>query len=63
MTDGDWKDQAVVFSARGTADKPITLRAATPGKAILTGKSSLLIDGQHLVVSGLFLKDGRATGW
>jgi|SRR6185503_18365314 len=62
MTDGPWKDQAIVLSARGASDKPITLRAETPGKVLLTGKSSLLIDGEHLVVSGLFLKDGQATG-
>ena len=62
MTDGDWKDQAVVFRARGTAEKRITLRAGTPGKVLLTGKSSLLIDGEHLVVSGLFLKEGQSTG-
>jgi len=62
MTDGPWKDQPVVFKAHGTAEKPLTLRAATPGNVHLTGKSSLLIDGEHLVVSGLFLRDGQATG-
>jgi len=62
MTDGDWKDQSIVFRARGTAEKPITLRASRPGKVLVTGKSSLLIDGEHLVVSGLLLKAGQATG-
>lgn len=62
MKDDIWTDQPVVFRARGTADKPITLRAATPGKVILTGKSSLTIDGEHLVVSGLFLRGGQLTG-
>jgi poly(beta-D-mannuronate) lyase len=62
MTDGNWKDQAVVFRARGTAEKPITLRAGTAGKVLLVGKSSLLIDGEYLVVSGLSLKEGQGTG-
>jgi poly(beta-D-mannuronate) lyase len=62
MKDGILTDQPVVFRARGTADKPITLRAATAGKVILTGKSSLTIDGEHLVVSGLLLRDGQLTG-
>jgi poly(beta-D-mannuronate) lyase len=62
MKDGIWTDQPVVFRARGTPDKPITLRAATAGKIILTGKSSLTIDGEHLVAGGLFLKDGQLTG-
>lgn len=62
MREGEWENQAVIFKARGTADKPITLRSATPGKVVLTGKSSLLIDGEHLVVSGVFLKEGQGTG-
>ncbi len=62
LSDGEWKDQVIVFGAKGTAEKPIALRAQTPGKVVLTGKSSVEIDGEHLVVSGLFLKDGQLTG-
>jgi poly(beta-D-mannuronate) lyase len=58
MTDGIWKDQAVVFRGQGTAEKPITLRAEKPGKVILVGESSVIIDGEHLVASGLYVKDG-----
>jgi hypothetical protein len=49
MSDGAWRDQAIVFDAKGTAERPITLRAQTPGKVVLTGKSSITIDGEHLV--------------
>jgi poly(beta-D-mannuronate) lyase len=59
MNDGDWKDQRIAFTARGTPDKPITLRAQTPGKVILTGNSSLIIDGEYLVVSGLLVREGK----
>jgi len=62
MTDGTWKDQAINFQSKGTTEKPITLRAKTPGKVVLTGKSSVTIDGEHLVVSGLQLEHGEATG-
>ena len=62
MTDGEWKDQSIVFSSRGTAEQLITLRAQTPGKVILTGKSSVTIEGEHLVVSGLCLQDGQGRG-
>jgi len=62
MRDGVWADQPVVFRARGMTDKPITLRSATAGRVILTGKSSLLIDGENLVVSGLHLKDAQLPG-
>jgi poly(beta-D-mannuronate) lyase len=61
MADGTWNDQAIVFGGRGTDERPITLRAETPGKVILTGRSALAIDGEHLVVSGLSLKEGTAT--
>jgi poly(beta-D-mannuronate) lyase len=62
MTNGVWTDQAIVFRAKGTAGKPITLRAQTPGNVTLAGKSSLVIDGEHLIVSGLLLQDGQSTG-
>src|SRR4051812_46597375 len=54
LTDGKWKDQKITFAAKGSAEKPITVRAETPGKVVLLGESSLTIDGEHLVVSGLF---------
>ncbi|MBI5769228.1 MAG: right-handed parallel beta-helix repeat-containing protein [Verrucomicrobia bacterium] len=64
LADGTWADQAVVLRTRGTAEKPITLRAATPGAVVLTGKSTLVIDGEWLVVSSLVVKggDGPAEG-
>src|SRR5438046_2580977 len=31
MSDGVWKDASIVFSGEGEKDKPITLRAQTPG--------------------------------
>jgi poly(beta-D-mannuronate) lyase len=61
MADGTWKDQAVEFRGEGTTDKPITLRAQSPGKVVLTGASSLTIDGAYLVASGLLLKDGATA--
>jgi len=62
MADGDWKDQVIVFQSRGTSEKPIILRAQTPGKVVLVGNSSVTIDGEHLVVSGLFLNDAQSKG-
>src|SRR5690606_5936821 len=41
--------------------KPITLKAETPGEVILTGVSSLTVDGEYLVVDGLYFKDGFAS--
>src|SRR3954469_1081027 len=61
MNDGAWTDQKIAFTAKGSADKPITLRARTPGKVILNGNSSLIVDGEHLIISGLFIKDGKGA--
>jgi poly(beta-D-mannuronate) lyase len=60
MADGTWTDQAIVFRGKGTPDRPLSLRARTPGKVNLTGKSSIEIDGEHLVVSGLYLRGASA---
>jgi poly(beta-D-mannuronate) lyase len=62
MADGTWKDQAIAFRGKGTPGEPITLRAQTPGKVVLTGNSSLAIDGEHLVVGGLSLSGGATAG-
>jgi poly(beta-D-mannuronate) lyase len=61
MTDGEWRDQAIVLNARGSAENPITLRPQTPGKVVLAGQSSLIIDGEHTVVTGLLLQNSTAT--
>ena len=62
MRNGVWHDQIIMISAKGNAERPITLEAETAGKVVLTGKSSLTVEGEHLVVRGLFFRDGEATG-
>jgi poly(beta-D-mannuronate) lyase len=61
LADGTWTDQTITFKGMGDKDNPITFRPQTPGKVILNGQSSLKIEGQHLLVSGLFFKDASAT--
>jgi poly(beta-D-mannuronate) lyase len=61
MANGEWKDQAISFYGQGTAEKPITLRAETLGQVELSGHSSVTVTGQHLVVCGICLKDGRGS--
>lgn len=58
MTNGTWHNQDINFQGTGTASQPITLRAQTPGQVVLTGSSTLEIGGQHLIVDGLYFKDG-----
>lgn len=58
LQDGVWRDVEFVFTGRGTKAKPITLAAANPGKAIISGRSNLKLAGEYLVVRGLVFKDG-----
>jgi poly(beta-D-mannuronate) lyase len=58
LADGDWTDADILFEGEGTAAAPITLRAQTPGKAILKGRSRLRMAGSYLVADGLCFRDG-----
>lgn len=61
MRNGEWRDQEILFRAQGQAEKPITLRAETPGQVLLAGTSVLRISGKHLVVDGLWFKNSQPT--
>lgn len=58
MANGEWHDFEMVFAGMGSKDAPITLRAQTKGKVIITGQSNLRLAGDYLVVSGLVFKNG-----
>ncbi len=57
LRDGEWRDVSVVFVGAGTESAPIVLRAETNGKVVFSGKSSLKIAGEHLVVEGLLFSN------
>ncbi len=58
MKQGRWHDQQIRFTAKGTPQRPIVLKAQKPGKTRLTGYSLLKIYGSHLIVDGLIFTDG-----
>src|SRR5215213_6444168 len=62
LKDGTWKDTEIKLDAEGTQEKPITLRAQTPGKVILSGKSTLRIGGHWITINGLLFADGGPGG-
>jgi poly(beta-D-mannuronate) lyase len=57
---GNWTDAPLVFSGKGTAAKPIVLKAERPGAVQLRGQSSLRLVGEYLVVIGLDFRNGYA---
>lgn len=61
MKNGIWSDVNITFRANGNDAAPITLRAENQGQVIISGKSSLVIRGDHLVVDGLVFKDGQPS--
>ena len=57
LKDGTWADAQLKLHAEGTAAKPVTIKAQTPGKVILTGSSRLSVGGSHIIVDGLWFQN------
>ena len=53
LADGSYHDLHVSLRGSGEAGRPITLRAAHPGKATLAGGSSISIRGRWLTLEGI----------
>ncbi|MGQ1910368.1 chondroitinase-B domain-containing protein [Marinifilum sp. RC60d5] len=58
MSNGIWKDANIDFKAIGSADKPIVLKAETPGQVFIEGQSFLKIAGHFLEVHDLYFRNG-----
>ncbi len=58
MANGTWDNVEIKFLAQGTEEKPITLKAETPGEVIIQGTSNLRLGGDYLVVHGLYFTNG-----
>lgn len=58
LANGIWRDARLDFFATGTSSAPIALRAETPGRVVLSGRSNLRLAGAHLQVSGLVFRNG-----
>lgn len=57
LRDGIWADVSLKVRATGTAEKPVTIKAQSPGQVVLTGTSRIALAGAHLVVDGLWFKN------
>ena len=61
LLNGNWKDAELLFTASGTKDNHITIRAEDAGKVLLIGNSSLRIGGNYIDVFGLYFTSGSAA--
>jgi poly(beta-D-mannuronate) lyase len=57
LQDDTWADARLKIHANGTAEKPVTIKARTPGKVVFTGDSRLSVGGTHVVVNGLWFQN------
>ncbi|MCX6149287.1 MAG: hypothetical protein NTX22_02040 [Ignavibacteriales bacterium] len=58
LSNGFWINQKIYFKAKGNEQKPIIIRAETPGRAIFTGQSKFFFTGEYITVDGLYFTDG-----
>ncbi len=58
LKNGVWNNVELQFSGKGSPEAPITLRAETPGKVSIEGRSNLKLSGEYLHVSGLIFRNG-----
>ena len=57
LQDGAWADARLKLHAEGTAEKPVTIKAQTQGRVVLTGDSRISIAGRHVIVDGLWFQN------
>lgn len=60
LQNGEWKNVSIALNCKGTKESPITFKAETTGKVIITGLSKLSIGGTYIVVDGLYFTNGYA---
>jgi poly(beta-D-mannuronate) lyase len=58
LANGIWKDVKFNVYGQGNEKQPITIEAETAGKVIFSGDAKLTIYGQHIIVKGLWFKNG-----
>ncbi|MGV3659793.1 MAG: polysaccharide lyase 6 family protein [Prosthecobacter sp.] len=57
LKNGTWADARLKLNAKGTAERPVTVKAETAGKVVLTGDSRISLAGEHIVVDGLWFQN------
>jgi len=62
IANGTYTDKEIRLTGKGTADKPIVIKAQDNGKVFVEGVSTLQLAGDYLVVEGLYFRNGHPGG-
>src|SRR6187399_2213727 len=60
LQNGEWKNVTISLDCMGAKEKPVVIKAQTPGKVLITCNSKLKIGGQYIIVDGLYFANGYA---
>ncbi len=60
LQNGEWNNGTLSLNCNGTKEQPITFKAQTPGKVVITGKSKLLLGGNYIIIDGMNFSNGYA---
>ncbi|WP_111977837.1 chondroitinase-B domain-containing protein [Algibacillus agarilyticus] len=55
---GEYSGLDLSFGGTGTADQPVTIAAAEPGKVTISGEVSVAMSGEFVTLQGFIFKDG-----
>ncbi|WP_347840798.1 chondroitinase-B domain-containing protein [uncultured Draconibacterium sp.] len=58
LANGIWTDINLELTSGGTKEKPVVLRAKTPGEVFIEGQSSIKFGADYIVLSGLYFRNG-----
>ncbi len=56
LAGSDWKNARFTFAGIGTPEAPILIRPQVPGQVVLSGKTEVAFEGEHLVITGLVFR-------
>jgi poly(beta-D-mannuronate) lyase len=60
LQNGSWNDVIMELNCSGSKERPITFKAETAGKVLISGHSQLKLGGNFIVVDGFYFTNGYA---
>ena len=61
IKNGSWKNAVIRVQRGGVPDKPVLVKAETPGGVVLSGSSALVVDAPYVIVEGLLFQNGSVA--